>query len=105
MSCSTPYDSRARTGFHSFPSRYSSRHQAGTRTSPRPVVEPIDPALRDRGRFLESVLTHSDVPFRGHRSKKDVGSFDAAGSSPSLMARRSRRAWPDTVALGKYLLD
>src|SRR5579863_8210895 len=74
------------------------RHDAGTRTSPRPVSSNQYSCVSEIvAGFSNLYSAHSVVPFVGHQSKYDDGSFEAAGTSPSLIARGF--FLPETVTL------
>jgi len=97
-SFSTPYVLRVSTGFQSWPSLYRRRHDWGTRTSPRPVSSNQYTSDADTVAAVGNAYSiHSVVPFVGHQSKYAEASFDAAGSSPSLIPRGFLR--PDVVTL------
>src|SRR6267142_2325377 len=69
-SFSTPNCPAALTGFQSPPSLYSKRHDAGTRTSPRPVSSnQYSWHSETCTAFSKAYSTHSVELFLGHQSK------------------------------------
>src|SRR5437773_9876075 len=70
LSFSTPYGPRFSTGFQSSPSLYTRRHEAGTRTPPRPVSSNQYSSLSATVTgFSKVYCTHSFEPLVGQKSK------------------------------------